>query len=95
VLAFLLRWGRGCGGIGIGEDAAGLFGPEFTEGFADDAMLRAEDGSGEKRGIDRAGPANGERADGDPAGICAMERSESRPLRLVIRRVRQVLEERF
>jgi len=79
-LAFLLRRAERRR-IGIGEDAASLLRTEFAEGFADGAMLCAEDGSGEKRGIDRAGPANGKRADGMPAGICAMERSESRPFK--------------
>jgi len=54
--------------IGVCKDPAGLVGAEFPESFADGGILRAEDGGGEERGIDRAGLADGECADRDAAG---------------------------
>ena len=50
------------------ENAAGLFGAEFSQGFADAAMLHAENGGGEERGVDGAGSADGKRADGNASG---------------------------
>src|SRR5437660_875443 len=48
--------------------SAGRLGAEFSESFTDGGILRAEDGGGEERGIDRAGLADGECADRDTAG---------------------------
>ena len=50
------------------EDAAGLFGTELSNGFPDGGVFCAKDGGGEERGVDGAGPADGERADRDAAG---------------------------
>lgn len=52
----------------MGEDAAGLFGTEFSNGFPDGGVFCAKDGGGEKRGVDSAGSADGERAYRDAAG---------------------------
>src|SRR5205823_9497593 len=67
-LPFLLRWRQSNGGIRVGEDTAGLLGAELAESFTDAGILRAKDGGGEERGIDRAGLADGECADRDTAG---------------------------
>src|SRR6266481_5925315 len=66
-LAFLERW-RIRGGIGMGEDAAGLLGTEFSNGFPDGGVFCTKDGGGEERGVDGAGSADGERANRDAAG---------------------------
>src|SRR5713101_35417 len=63
------------------QDPTGLFGAEFSGSFADGGILRAEDGGGKERGIDRAGLPMASVPTGTPLGICAIERSESRPLR--------------
>ena len=66
--AFLFLWRRGCGGIGIRQDVAGLLGAVFAQLSADGRKLYAENGGGEERGVDRARHADGERADRDAAG---------------------------
>ena len=52
----------------MGEDAASLFGAKLSNSFPDGGVFRAKHGGGEKRSIDGAGPADGERADRDAAG---------------------------
>jgi len=52
----------------VREDAASLLAAELSNGFADLTMFCAEDGGGEKRGVDRAGSADGECANGDATG---------------------------
>ena len=55
----------GCGGVGVGEDPASLFGAELSNSFPEGAVLGAKDGGRKKGGIDRAGSADGESADRD------------------------------
>src|SRR6266446_334914 len=52
----------------MGEDAAGLCGAELSNGFPDGGVFCAKDSGGEERGVDRAGSADGKRADRDAAG---------------------------
>jgi len=47
------------------KDAASLIGTKFSKRFADGSMFCAEDGSGEQRGVDGAGSADGKSANWD------------------------------
>ena len=60
--------GRGDAGIRRVEDGARLPAPEALHGLAKPRMLRAQDGGGQERGVDRPGPADGERAHRDAGG---------------------------